>query len=170
MDPKIERRKALQRRSRRMKNLLLKAVDLSTLCDAEVFLGVRIRETGRVTTFCSDPEGLWSSATLNLVCFSRLLNLIFELTMNRKTITPSPSIRRYKIFTMERIRTKIRSQMWKMRKLVEKSEWISFCWPYSDAISNMVITQEGNSARQMGLYIYRGSRYQSIQWKWKSLR
>lgn len=68
MDPKIERRKALQRRSRRMKNLLQKAVDMSILCDAEVVLGMRIRETGRVTTFCSDPEGLWSPVTSNLVC------------------------------------------------------------------------------------------------------
>ncbi|EED22499.1 hypothetical protein TSTA_059970 [Talaromyces stipitatus ATCC 10500] len=66
MDPKIERRKALQKRNRRMKSLLLKAVDMSILCDAEIFLGIRIRETGRVTTFCSDPEGLWSPATLKL--------------------------------------------------------------------------------------------------------
>lgn len=94
MDPKIERRKALQRRSRRMKSLLLKAADLSTLCDAEVFLGVRIRETGRVTTFCSDPEGLWSSATMNLVCLFGLPDLMPELTMNRRTTTLSPSIRR----------------------------------------------------------------------------
>uniref|UniRef100_A0A093VSS4 Agamous-like MADS-box protein AGL9 like n=1 Tax=Talaromyces marneffei PM1 TaxID=1077442 RepID=A0A093VSS4_TALMA len=36
MDPKIERRKALQRRNRRMKSLLLKAVDMSILCDAEI--------------------------------------------------------------------------------------------------------------------------------------
>ena len=68
MDPKIERRKALQRRNRRMKSLLQKAVDMSILCDAEVVLGIRIRETGRVTTFCSDPEGLWSPATQKLVC------------------------------------------------------------------------------------------------------
>ncbi|OKL55300.1 hypothetical protein UA08_09461 [Talaromyces atroroseus] len=66
MDPKIERRNALQRRSRRMKSLLLKAVDMSILCDAEIVLGIRIRETGRVTTFCSDPEGLWSPDTLKL--------------------------------------------------------------------------------------------------------
>jgi hypothetical protein len=78
MDPKIERRKALQRRSRRMRSLLLKAVDMSILCDAEVFLGVRIRETGRVTTFCSDPEGLWYPATLNLVCSFRLPDVMLD--------------------------------------------------------------------------------------------
>jgi SRF-type transcription factor (DNA-binding and dimerisation domain) len=92
MDPKIERRKALQKRNRRMKSLLLKAADMSIHCDAEVVLGIRIRETGRVTTFCSDPEGLWSPITLNLVCLFRLTDLMPGLILNRGTTTLSPSI------------------------------------------------------------------------------
>jgi SRF-type transcription factor (DNA-binding and dimerisation domain) len=68
MDAKAERRKKLQRRNRRQKSLILKAVQMTTLCDAEVIVGIRIRETGRVTTFCSNPEGLWSPAISSLVC------------------------------------------------------------------------------------------------------
>jgi hypothetical protein len=30
---------------------------MGVLCDAEIFLGITVRETGKVTTFCTDPNG-----------------------------------------------------------------------------------------------------------------
>ncbi|KAF7586374.1 hypothetical protein BBP40_009020 [Aspergillus hancockii] len=36
-----------------------KAYEYSELCDAEVCVGMRLRESGRVFTFLSDPTGFW---------------------------------------------------------------------------------------------------------------
>ncbi|GLA33082.1 hypothetical protein AnigIFM63326_002164 [Aspergillus niger] len=49
-----------QKRVRRRKNLIRKAYEYSKLCDADVCLGIRIRESGQVTTFLSDSTGFWS--------------------------------------------------------------------------------------------------------------
>ncbi|GKZ98359.1 hypothetical protein AnigIFM59636_002767 [Aspergillus niger] len=48
-----------QKRDRRKKSLLRKAYEYSKLCDADVCLGIRIRESGQVTTFLSDSTGFW---------------------------------------------------------------------------------------------------------------
>ncbi|KAH8689300.1 hypothetical protein BGW36DRAFT_263888, partial [Talaromyces proteolyticus] len=58
----IERRRYLQKRNRRRENLIKKAFQMCILCDTEIFLGIRVKETGQVTTFCSDPAGIWSSS------------------------------------------------------------------------------------------------------------
>ncbi|GCB25823.1 hypothetical protein AAWM_08708 [Aspergillus awamori] len=49
-----------QKRDRRRKNLIRKAYEYSKLCDADVCLGIRIRESGQFTTFLSDSAGFWS--------------------------------------------------------------------------------------------------------------
>ena len=48
MEPntKAERHKTLQRRNRRQRSLIVKAVQLATLCDAEIIVGIQIREIG----------------------------------------------------------------------------------------------------------------------------
>jgi hypothetical protein len=82
-DTKSQRRRDLQKRNRRTRTLILKAVDMSVLCDADIFLGIQVRETGRVTTFCSNPSGIWSS--VNLVCTLRKPKAI-PLIVYRKAI------------------------------------------------------------------------------------
>jgi hypothetical protein len=37
-----------------------KAYEYSELCDADVCVGIRLRESGHVFTFLSDPTGFWS--------------------------------------------------------------------------------------------------------------
>jgi hypothetical protein len=66
----IERRRYLQKRNRRKENLIKKAFQMCILCDTEIFLGIRVKETGQVTTFCSEPTGIWSSS---LSCLVRCL-------------------------------------------------------------------------------------------------
>ncbi|PYH67103.1 uncharacterized protein BO88DRAFT_445142 [Aspergillus vadensis CBS 113365] len=58
-----------QKRDRRKKSLLRKAYEYSKLCDADVCLGIRIRESGQVTTFLSDSTGFWSDLSSQLVRF-----------------------------------------------------------------------------------------------------
>ncbi|GLA78952.1 hypothetical protein AtubIFM55763_001117 [Aspergillus tubingensis] len=55
-----------QKRDRRRKNLIRKAYEYSKLCDADVCLGIRIRESGQVTTFLSDSTGFWSALSSQL--------------------------------------------------------------------------------------------------------
>jgi hypothetical protein len=45
-----------QMRGRRKKSLEKKAYEFSALCDADVCLGIRIRETGQVFTLCIDTR------------------------------------------------------------------------------------------------------------------
>jgi SRF-type transcription factor (DNA-binding and dimerisation domain) len=49
------RRKLREKRNRRKDNLIKKAYEYSAMCDADVCLGIRLEENGRVFTFCSDP-------------------------------------------------------------------------------------------------------------------
>jgi hypothetical protein len=74
LSAKIARRRQRQQRDSRQQSLLLKAHEMSTLCGAEVFLGIRIKETGRVTTFCSNDAEIWkpflSCLVFNPECIS----------------------------------------------------------------------------------------------------
>jgi hypothetical protein len=88
VDAKLQRRRDLQKRSRRKKNLINKAVQMSILCDAEVYLGIRIKDTGRVTTFCSHPAGIWSST--KLVCLSEK-QMIAQLICKQEGYYPIPT-------------------------------------------------------------------------------
>jgi hypothetical protein len=48
-----------------------KAYAYSELCDAEVYVGIRLRESGHVFTFLSDPIGFWSKLDSLLVRYMR---------------------------------------------------------------------------------------------------
>ncbi|KAK9578879.1 hypothetical protein V6Z98_005599 [Aspergillus fumigatus] len=54
------RKSAQQKRNRRKMGLIKKAYEYSELCDADVCLGIRLRGSGHVFTFLSDPAGFWS--------------------------------------------------------------------------------------------------------------
>lgn len=49
-----------------------KAYEYSKLCEADVCLGIRIRDSGRVFTFLADSTGFWSSLNSQLVSFTCL--------------------------------------------------------------------------------------------------
>ncbi|KAH8706059.1 hypothetical protein BGW36DRAFT_260076, partial [Talaromyces proteolyticus] len=67
--PKNEKRQERQRRDRRGQTLIKKAYEISQLSNADVFLGIRFRDTGKMKTFCADSTGVWSLYVLQLDSF-----------------------------------------------------------------------------------------------------
>ncbi|CAG8262574.1 unnamed protein product [Penicillium salamii] len=54
------RRKLMrQKQCRRKSSLMKKACEYSRLCEADVCLGIRIRETGQVFILSADSSGFW---------------------------------------------------------------------------------------------------------------
>ncbi|KAK5790637.1 hypothetical protein VI817_007924 [Penicillium citrinum] len=60
-DLSSKRKLLCQRRSRRKLNLMKKACDYSKMFDADVCVGIRLRETGEVMFLSADPLGFWDS-------------------------------------------------------------------------------------------------------------
>lgn len=58
--PKNEKKQKRQRRDRRGQTLIKKAFEISQLSNADVFLGIRFRDTGKMKTFCADRTRVWS--------------------------------------------------------------------------------------------------------------
>ncbi|RAH84382.1 hypothetical protein BO86DRAFT_442715 [Aspergillus japonicus CBS 114.51] len=64
--PNSPKKVVRQKRDRRKKSLIHKAYEYSKLCDADICLGIRIRDSGQVTTFQADPTGFWSGFSSHL--------------------------------------------------------------------------------------------------------
>ncbi|KAL4984449.1 hypothetical protein BDW68DRAFT_180640 [Aspergillus falconensis] len=54
------RRLLRQKRDRRRETLINKVYEYSRMCGADICLGIRIRDTGKVFTVSIDPTGFWS--------------------------------------------------------------------------------------------------------------
>ncbi|KAJ5776737.1 uncharacterized protein N7511_001748 [Penicillium nucicola] len=56
-----------QKRGRRKSSLMKKASEYSKMCDADVCVGIRLRETGQVFILSADTSGFWAflSSQLN---------------------------------------------------------------------------------------------------------
>lgn len=50
--------------------MIKRAYEISAFCIADVYLGVRFRDTGRIMTFCADNTGIWSEFVTYLVFHS----------------------------------------------------------------------------------------------------
>lgn len=57
-----------QKQSRRRKNLMKKAYEYSQMCDADVYIGIRLRESGQVHVLSLDDSGFWAFLNSQLVC------------------------------------------------------------------------------------------------------
>lgn len=57
-----------QQQCRRKSNLMKKASEYSEMCDADVCLGIRLRETGQVFVLLADATGFWAFIGSQLVC------------------------------------------------------------------------------------------------------
>ncbi|KAJ5152425.1 hypothetical protein N7492_009705 [Penicillium capsulatum] len=55
-----ERKLARQKRDRRKKCLMKKAHEYSKMCNADICVGIRIRESGHVFIFSADASNFWS--------------------------------------------------------------------------------------------------------------
>jgi hypothetical protein len=66
--PSPSRRKSIrQKRDRRKTSLMKKSFEYSKMCGADVCLGIRIRDTGRVYIFSADASGFWAFVGSKLV-------------------------------------------------------------------------------------------------------
>lgn len=61
-----------QKRDRRKISLEKKSHEYSNKCGADVCLGIRIRESGKVFIFFADTSGFWSFLGPHLVCTEKL--------------------------------------------------------------------------------------------------
>jgi hypothetical protein len=57
-----------QRQYRRKTNMMKKASEYSKMCDADVCVGIRMRETGQIHILFADTSGFWAFLRLQLVC------------------------------------------------------------------------------------------------------
>jgi hypothetical protein len=57
-----------QRQYRRKTNMMKKAFEYSKMCDADVCVGIRMRETGQIHILSADTSGFWAFLHLQLVC------------------------------------------------------------------------------------------------------
>lgn len=57
-----------QRQYRRKTNMMKKASEYSKMCDADVCVGIRMRETGQIHILSADTSGFWAFLPLQLVC------------------------------------------------------------------------------------------------------
>lgn len=69
-----------QKQCRRKTNMLKKASEYSKMCDADVCVGIRMRETGQVYILSADASGFWAFLTLQLV--SKLYGIISRRSAN----------------------------------------------------------------------------------------
>ncbi|CAG8073491.1 unnamed protein product [Penicillium nalgiovense] len=49
-----------QKQGRRKSSLMKKATEYSKMCDADVCVGIRLRETGQVFILSADASGFWA--------------------------------------------------------------------------------------------------------------
>lgn len=65
----ISRRKLIrQKQYRRKTSMMKKAFEYSKMCDADVCVGIRMRETGQVHILSADTSGFWAFLNSQLVC------------------------------------------------------------------------------------------------------
>ena len=57
-----------QKQGRRKSSLMKKASEYSKMCDADVCVGIRLRETGQVFILSADASGFWAFLGSQLVC------------------------------------------------------------------------------------------------------
>lgn len=73
-----------QMRDRRRDGIIKKANEYSKLCSADVCLGIRLRDSGRVYTFLADESGFWSSFESQVVVFPFSWWVVWALTTYRQ--------------------------------------------------------------------------------------
>lgn len=67
MGESSKRKTKRQKQYRRKTSLMKKAHEYSKMCDADVCVGIRLRETGQVYILSSDATGFWAFLNSQLV-------------------------------------------------------------------------------------------------------
>ncbi|KAJ5179435.1 hypothetical protein N7492_002645 [Penicillium capsulatum] len=78
-----KRKSMRQKQCRRKTNLMKKAYEYSKMCDADVYVGIRLRETGQLYILSSDSSGFWSFLTSQLVSYYPAPNFITDRDLEK---------------------------------------------------------------------------------------
>ncbi|PYH90010.1 hypothetical protein BO71DRAFT_402581 [Aspergillus ellipticus CBS 707.79] len=62
----VEKKLLQQKRDRRKLYLEKKALEYSKMCGADICLGIRIRQSGKIFIFYADTSGFWSFLSTQL--------------------------------------------------------------------------------------------------------
>ncbi|CAG8079185.1 unnamed protein product [Penicillium nalgiovense] len=85
---KSVRKSKRQKQGRRKSSLMKKAAEYSKMCDADVCVGIRLRETGQVFLLSADASGFWAFLGSQLVCFQ--LSLMKSRLTYQELLLSSP--------------------------------------------------------------------------------
>ncbi|KAJ5161034.1 hypothetical protein N7492_006426 [Penicillium capsulatum] len=83
-----------QKQYRRKTNLIKKAYEYSKMCDADVCVGIRLRETGQVHILSSDSSGFWAFLTSQLGSYYPTPNFITDRDLEKAMDNTSFTIER----------------------------------------------------------------------------
>ncbi|KAJ5291523.1 hypothetical protein N7478_000774 [Penicillium angulare] len=72
-----------QKQCRRRINVMKKAYEYSKLCNADVCMGIRMRETGQVHILSADPSGFWAFLTTQLSAYYPTPNMVNDRDFNK---------------------------------------------------------------------------------------
>ncbi|CAG8261917.1 unnamed protein product [Penicillium salamii] len=91
--PTLKRKLMRQKQCRRKSNLMKKACEYSEMCEADVCLGIRLRETGQVFILSADASGFWGFLGSQLNCYYPAPYLITQrdLKTSGKPVVAHPS-------------------------------------------------------------------------------
>ncbi|KAJ5183254.1 hypothetical protein N7492_000870 [Penicillium capsulatum] len=78
MGESSKRKTKRQKQYRRKTSLMKKAYEYSKMCDADVCVGIRLRETGQVYILSSDATGFWAFLNSQLSSHYPTPNLITD--------------------------------------------------------------------------------------------
>ncbi|CAG7957479.1 unnamed protein product [Penicillium salamii] len=71
--PRSIKKSMHQKQGRRKSSLMKRASEYSKMCDADVCVGIRLRETGQVFILSADTSGFWAFLSSQLVCLQLCL-------------------------------------------------------------------------------------------------
>ncbi|KAJ5343412.1 uncharacterized protein N7506_003236 [Penicillium brevicompactum] len=80
MSPRKSKR---QKKCRRKATLMKKASEYSKMCDADVCVGIRLRETGQVHILTADDSGFWAFLASQLCAYYPKPNFITVQDLDR---------------------------------------------------------------------------------------
>ena len=112
----LQKKQKRQRKDRRSKTLFQKACQLSEMTPADVFVGIRFRDTGRVMTFCADETGIWSSNMSHLVYYL-LSSDLTDANTDRTDTFRFLNGKREAILPKRRHEATTQKQKWRSRKI-----------------------------------------------------
>ncbi|KAJ5131878.1 hypothetical protein N7448_006036 [Penicillium atrosanguineum] len=78
-----KRKSMRQKQGRRKSNLMKKAREYSKLCEADVCVGIRLRETGQVFILLADASGFWGFLRSQLGSYYPTLFLITDQDLEK---------------------------------------------------------------------------------------